>query len=149
MIGTTAGRAVCLLLLIFLNYSVGYAVDYADGIAAFNAGDYNDAIAVFNELLQESPPRDLLDNIHFWLGESRFARGDLLAALYHFEQVFTFSNANKRDDALLKIALCYRELELQRNACATLHSLDHLYHTPEAQAKRQRVRNRYCLDLSE
>jgi len=120
------------------------ALEYNDGVAAFNEHNYHEAITIFEQLLQQSPATELLDNIHFWLGESRFANGEFLAALYHFERVFSVRNANKRGDALLKIALCYRQLERRVSSCATLNSLDNLYHTPAQQTKRLRMQQRHC-----
>jgi TolA-binding protein len=146
---TYVKKIAVLFMLPLLTIQTAVALEYNDGVAAFNEHDYTQAIMIFDQLLQQSPAPELLDNIHFWLGESRFARGEFLAALYHFERVFSVNNANKRGDALLKIALCYRQLKRNDNSCAILNSLDQLYHTPVQQTKRLRMQQRHCPPVTE
>ncbi len=135
---------ICLIGLFAAGIQTAVAVEYNDGVAAYNSRDYAGAIALFQQLLTEDPTPGLEDNIHFWLGEAHFARGELLPALASFERVFAVPAANKRTDALIKIAICYQQLGMTDAGCAVLSSLDRLHRESSALAKRDRVRQRLC-----
>ena len=57
--------ALLLSLLLLATMQEAVALEYNDGVAAFNEHDYAQAITIFEQLLQHSPAPELLDNIHF------------------------------------------------------------------------------------
>ncbi len=56
------------------------------------------------------------DNCQYWIGESYYDMGNYEQAIISFEQVFSFTNSNKDDDAQLKLGICYHKLNNQEKA---------------------------------
>lgn len=80
---------------------------YDRGYTFYHQGRYVDAESTFQRFLQEHPGNDLEDNAQYWIGEARFARGDLRGALAAFrETVERFPTGNKVPDSLLKAGQC-------------------------------------------
>jgi tol-pal system protein YbgF len=84
-----------------------YEATYNNARAAFENRNYETAIQQFESLLGSSAQHNLSDNAQYWIGESYYGKQQYNAAIIAFEKVFTFSNSNKRDDAQLKLGLCY------------------------------------------
>lgn len=84
---------------------------YDRGYTLFHQGRYVDAESAFQQFLAAHGTTDLADNAQFWIGEARFARGDLRGALAAFrETVSRYPGGNKVPDAALKTADCLRDL---------------------------------------
>lgn len=84
---------------------------YDEAYTLYHQGRYVDAEAAFQRFLQAYPRTDLSDNAVFWIGECRYARGDLKGALAAFRQVLEdYPDTNKVPDALLKAGQCLQML---------------------------------------
>jgi len=84
---------------------------YDRGYTLYHQGRYLDAEASFQRFLQAHGDSDLADNAQYWIGEARFARGDLRGALAAFrETVARFPEGNKVPDALLKAGQSLEQL---------------------------------------
>jgi tol-pal system protein YbgF len=84
---------------------------YDRGYTLFHQGLYLDSESAFQQFLQIYGSTDLGDNALFWIGEGRFARGDLNGALAAFrETVERYPLGNKVPDAMLKVGDCLRDL---------------------------------------
>ena len=84
---------------------------YDRGYTLYHQGKYLDAEASFQRFLQAYPLTELSDNAQFWIGESRFARGDTRGALAAFREVLQkFPEGNKVPDALIKEGDCLEKL---------------------------------------
>jgi tol-pal system protein YbgF len=84
---------------------------YDRGYTLYHQGKYLDAEASFQRFLQAYPMTELSDNAQFWIGESRFARGDTRGALAAFREVLQkYPEANKVPDALIKEGDCLEKL---------------------------------------
>ena len=94
----------------------GYDRDYQTALDAFNTGKYDRALVRFQALLSRSKDDALADNAQYWIGECYYGMKDYNKALIEFEKVFTFPKSNKKDDAQLKIGLCYIRLDDKENA---------------------------------
>ncbi len=80
---------------------------YDRGYTLYHQGRYLDAETSFQRFLQAYPRTDLSDNAQFWIGESRFARGDLSGALSAFRETLQqYPEGNKVPDALVKEGDC-------------------------------------------
>ena len=88
-----------------------YEVEYQKALQAFNSSNYNDALTVFQKLVNTNPNNELADNSQYWIGESYYGLKDYERALLEFEKVFTFPNNNKMDAAQLKLGICYLKLK--------------------------------------
>jgi tol-pal system protein YbgF len=77
---------------------------YDRGYTLYHQGRYVDAESSFQRFIQSHPATELTDNAHYWIGESRLARGDVSGALAAFrETVERYPDGNKVPDALLKV----------------------------------------------
>ncbi|HKJ68447.1 MAG TPA: HU family DNA-binding protein, partial [bacterium] len=74
---------------------------YNEALTEFEDGNYQTAANMLNRILLSDPPGDYLDNIHYWLGECQYARGQYGDAIREFELVFSAPNNNKVEDALI------------------------------------------------
>jgi len=76
---------------------------YDRGYALYHQGRFIDAESTFQQFLQAHSGTELADNAQYWIGEARFARGDMKGALSAFREVARrFPDGNKVPDALLK-----------------------------------------------
>jgi len=83
---------------------------YDEGLRLYNSRRYNEAIAVFDQLLATDSNNSLSDNCQYWKGECYYGMGNYEQAALEFQKVFAFLNSNKYDDAQLKLGLCYMQL---------------------------------------
>ncbi|MEO8504258.1 MAG: tol-pal system protein YbgF [Acidobacteriota bacterium] len=106
---------------------------YDEAYALFHQGRYVDAESAFQRFLQSNPRTDLTDNAFYWIGESRFARGDLRGALAAFRQTIeSYPSGNKVPDALLKAGQCLQALGDADGAKASFEEIVRRF--PEAAA---------------
>ena len=96
---------------------------YQGALYYYRHEQYNRALAEFDRLLQEAPMSEWSDNAQYWKGECYYGLGKYQQALLEFTKVFAFSNTDKADDALLKIARCHLRREDRDRALAALRKL--------------------------
>ena len=87
--------------------SSGYMTQYQNARQQFESYNYNGAISSFERLLAQNPNHKLADNCQYWLGESYYGLQQYQKAILEFQKVFTYSQADKHDDAQLMIGLAY------------------------------------------
>ncbi len=80
---------------------------YENASKAFQEKRYDEAIQMFQALLDGGIGEDLADNCHYWLGESYFGKRDFAEAIKHFEMVFQYKVSEKKADASFMVAQCY------------------------------------------
>ena len=83
---------------------------YEGAQKAFAEKKYDDAIQMFQALLDGGIPEDLADNCHYWLGESYFGKKDFKEAVKHFEMVFQYKTSEKKGDAYFMLGRSYEML---------------------------------------
>jgi tol-pal system protein YbgF len=84
---------------------------YDRGYAFFHQKRYAEAEQAFRQVLEKHPQSDLADNAQFWIGECRYARGDLSSALTAYAAtVENYPDGNKVPDALFKAGKCLETL---------------------------------------
>ena len=77
---------------------------YDRGYTLYHQGRYEDAEKIFREMLGTYRKNELSDNAWYWIGESRWARGEVRLALDAFRETLeSYPGGNKTPDALLKI----------------------------------------------
>lgn len=90
---------------------------YDRGYTLYHQGRFVDAEASFHRFLEAYAGSELADNAHYWIGECRYARGDLRRALVAFREVVNrYPQGNKTPDALLKIGQTLESLGDVRGA---------------------------------
>ena len=94
---------------------------------------FAEAAQAFGTFIEEQPSHELVASAFYWRGEAHYARRDYVAARAEFEALLArFPRADKASDALLKLALCYRQLGAQDKAKDALRRLRADY--PNSQA---------------
>lgn len=90
-------------------YTAGgsYRDRYLQALTCYQNGDYEAAIQLFRQLLNEDKDHELADNAQYWIGECFYSMKQYKRAIVEFENVFSFKNSNKEDDAQFKLGLCY------------------------------------------
>ncbi len=80
-------------------------------------GIFHQARKGFSTLALSDPEHSLTDNSQYWLAECYCSQKNYKHAVIEFEKVFTFSGANKDDDAQLKLGLVYPRVGNLEKAC--------------------------------
>ncbi|MCG8608533.1 tetratricopeptide repeat protein [bacterium] len=115
-----------------------FKLKYDQALRQYNARSYNEAIAIFSELLMADSEHSLSDNCQYWIGESYYGLQNYNQAISEFEKVFLFPNSNKVDDAQLKLGLCYMRLGDRVQAHAEFDRLLANYPNSEYKAAAQK-----------
>jgi len=83
---------------------------YEGAQKAFAEKKYDDAIQMFQALLDGGSPEDLADNCHYWIGESYFGKKEFKEAVKHFEMVLQYKVSEKKGDAHFMLGRSYEIL---------------------------------------
>jgi len=83
---------------------------YEGSQKAFAEKKYDDAIQMFQALLDGGSPEDLADNCHYWIGESFFGKKEFKEAVKHFEMVLQYKVSEKKGDAHFMLGRSYEIL---------------------------------------
>lgn len=84
---------------------------YKASLSLYRQGDYGVAKGGFKQFMNQDPRHDYQDNGLYWIGECEFGLGRHKKAISLFKQVIDeHPGGNKVPDAMLKMALAYREL---------------------------------------
>jgi len=83
---------------------------YSAALDQFMSRNYNGAIAQFQALLTGGVGADLVDNCHYWIGESQYALGNYSEAIRQFETVLGYQQSAKKPYAQLMIGNSYSAL---------------------------------------
>lgn len=87
-------------------------------------GDYALAINGFKSFLENFPNSPLADNARYWTGESNYSQKQFRRALDEFYQLIkSYPSGDKVPAAMLKIGLCYVELQRPGLAKETFEKL--------------------------
>lgn len=84
--------------------------EYDHALSLFNQRSYQEALSVWMGLLNTGAPEGLESNCHYWIGECYYALKQYQEAISHFEHVLGYPRTTKKDDAQLKLALCYERM---------------------------------------
>ncbi len=112
---------------------------YETALGKFRGRDYQGAIEEFNELLNGGVSNDLVDNCHFWIGESYFAMKKYDEAIASFQKATGIADSEKGDDAQLMIGNAYLAQGNKAQAKKAFQKLISLYPTSPL-TKRAQVR---------
>ncbi|MCX6132864.1 MAG: tetratricopeptide repeat protein [Ignavibacteriales bacterium] len=86
------------------------AATYEGAQKAFGEKKYDEAIQMFQALLDGGTPEDLADNCHYWIGESYFGKKDYKEAVKHLEMVFQYKTSEKKGDAYYMLGRAHEML---------------------------------------
>jgi len=83
---------------------------YKAAVAEVRRKNFSAAIQQFEALLNSGISADLVDNCHYWIGESYYGLRRYDEAINHFEQVLAIPQSNKKADAQAMIARAQKRL---------------------------------------
>ena len=109
----------------------------------YQRGNFDLAIAGFNDFLRQAPNSDLADNAAYWIGESLFSQKKYQDAIAQFDQVVTrYPQSDKVPGALLKKGYSYIALGERSQGIVQLQYVVHEHpSSQEASLARQRLRS--------
>lgn len=81
---------------------------YEEGQKAFAEKKYDDAIKIFQALLDGGIAEDQADNCHYWMGESYFGKKAYAEAIKHFEASLQYKASEKKGDAYFMLGRSYQ-----------------------------------------
>lgn len=116
-----------------------YAAAYRD----YQRGNWDLAIAGFQEFLGGNPESDLADNAAYWIGESYYSQKKYREAIQQFDAVISrYPRSDKVPAALLKKGFAYLETGERAQGVIQLQYVVHEHPgTQEANLARQRLRS--------
>jgi tol-pal system protein YbgF len=80
---------------------------YEAGQQAFAEKKYDDAIKIFQALLDGGIAEDQADNCHYWMGESYFGKKEYAEAVKHLDAVLAYKTSEKKGDAYFMLGRSY------------------------------------------
>jgi tol-pal system protein YbgF len=97
---------------------------YDAGVAAYRAGDYQNAITAFDGIVKRYPRDPLAPNAQYWIGDAWFNLRDFKAAAAAQQALITsYPDSPKIPDALLNLGSAYAAQGDNANARKTLEDL--------------------------
>lgn len=81
---------------------------YEAGQKAFTEKKYDDAIKIFQALLDGGIAEDQADNCHYWMGESYFGKKEYAEAVKHLEAALQYKTSEKKGDAYFMLGRCFQ-----------------------------------------
>lgn len=104
-------------------------------------GEYDEAIAGFNQFLALYPKSDLADNAHFWIGECYRATEKYEEAILAYQKVINdYPKGNKVPSAMLHQALAFEKINDKTTATLVYKKLLKKYpKTREAEIAKKRL----------
>lgn len=114
--------------------------EYDRAYTLHHQGRFAESEAAFGDFLERFPRSELADNASYWIGESRYSRGDLAGALVAFQlTVERYPTGNKSADSLLKVGQCFEGLADRESAKAAYEAvLERFSGSAAAEVARQR-----------
>jgi tol-pal system protein YbgF len=104
---------------------------YRQALDQYFGRNYDAALKAFTDLQTRYPQGAYADNAEYWIGESRFGKGDFTGAAASFRKVFAYAGTEKGDDAQLKLGYCYLRLGDRKRAGEEFRKLVSSYPSSE------------------
>jgi tol-pal system protein YbgF len=113
---------------------------YETGVEKFRAGQYEDAASDLKSYLGQNPDPSLVDNAHFWIGESYYALGKFEDAILRYDLVVKkFSSSEKIPDCLLKQGMSFLKMGDKETGGLILQHLIQGHPETDAAAKAKKI----------
>lgn len=114
---------------------------YNEAYSDFSKGNYDIAIAGFQEYVETFADKPLADNAQYWVGECYFSKGDFRAAIQSYDTLLErYPDSDKAAAANLKKALSYQDLnQIDRAIIQLRYVVETFPSTNEAKVARERL----------
>jgi len=77
---------------------------YEEALGAYNGRRYDEAIALFSQVVTTGRPPELVPNAYYWMGEAFYAQGRYAESVPYFEYVTHVGPQYKREMSLFKLS---------------------------------------------
>lgn len=116
---------------------------YDSSLAAYRAGQFQEARTGFQDFLKKYPKSDLADNAYFWIGESYMSLNRYEQAIIAYQAVIKkYPKGNKVPSALLRQAIAFVEIKDETMAKLILQKIVKNYpKSNEAKIAQTRLKN--------
>ncbi len=112
---------------------------YEQALQSFNGRNYQRAIALWSDFVDNFPDNELVSNSYFWLGECHYQTKEYGQAILQYQKVIEeYPKSGKIPSAILKQGLCFYKLEKNKAGRVTLQRLID-EHPDSAAAKRAKI----------
>jgi len=113
---------------------------YETGVELFRASRYEDAIADLKSYLDQNPDPSLIDNAHFWIGESYYAMAKYEDAILRYDRVVKkFTASEKVPECLLKQGMSFIKMGDKETGELILQQLISGYANTEAAVRAKKL----------
>jgi tol-pal system protein YbgF len=113
---------------------------YSDALQTYRNRNFSAAALQFEEILNSGISEDLVDNCHYWIGQSYYDLKKYKEAVPHFETILDMRKSDKKPDAQLMLANCYLEMGNTASAKQEYSRLLSTYpNSPYAKKARERL----------
>lgn len=97
---------------------------YRDAFSLLRSGEYDRAVAAFEDFQASYPNSQYGDNAQYWLAEAQYAKRDFAAAVTEYRKMLVnYPASRKQSHAMLKLGYSYDSLGQQADARAILEDL--------------------------
>lgn len=116
---------------------------YDNAYLDITRGNYDLAVAGFQDFLKNYPASSLADNAQYWIGEAYYAREKFSEALSEFQKVVSvYPNQDKVPAAMYKAGLCHQKLGDKQKAAEAWRQLASKYpRSNEAALAKERLKD--------
>jgi len=84
--------------------------EYNQALAAYQSGNHEESLLMFQEMALKNPPENLKDNILFWIGSNYLKLGLYDDAIAQFQGVLDqYPKGNKVHDSRFLMGVCYQK----------------------------------------
>lgn len=102
--------------------------EYADGVAALTAGEYEGAIQAFRNFIHDNADSEYSDDAQFWIGEACFRQERYSRAIIEFNRVVVkFGSGDSSARALIRLAEAFSAIGDEVDAKLSLQKVVNRY----------------------
>lgn len=122
--------------------SVDCSISYDNAFIMVRKGEYENAVEAFQAFIQDCENHELVENAHYWIGESYYSLERFVDAIDEFEFLLkTYKSSVNTSRALYKLGRCKQELGKGTEAKAVFEKLIEEHSgTLESEQARERLK---------
>lgn len=110
------------------------------GMEQYRAGKFPEALNDFNSFLSSNPEPSLVDDAHFWIGETLYAQGKYEDAVLKYDLVTKkYAKSEKVPECLLKQGMAFHKMGDSETGNIIMKQLIQGYPSTEAAAKAKKI----------
>jgi len=122
--------------------SIDCSVSYDNAFIMVRKGEYENAVKAFKAFIRDCKNHELVENAHYWIGESYYSLEQFVDAIDEFEFLLkTYKSSVNTSRAMYKLGRCKQELGKETEAKAVFEKLIEEHSgTLESEQARERLK---------